>query len=763
MTEKEIKIVIGGLLHDIGKVIYRTGNSKSHSQSGYEFLRDEIKIEDVEILDAVLYHHGAVLSKAPISNDSFAYITYIADNIASAMDRRKNDSSDYGFEKSLPLQPVFNILNGNKQNLYYSPQMITSVINYPTNEKRPFDENFYKMVESKIKDCLKGIEFNEYYINSLLSILEITTGFVPSSTAVGEVADISLFDHVKMTAAINSCIYQYLKEQNVTDFKKILFENTNDFYKEKAFILYSIDLSGIQKFIYTIHSKDALKMLRARSFYLEVIMEHIVDSLLERLNLSRANLIYSGGGHCYIISPNTIATKEQVVIFEQEINDWFLDKYDISLYMASGYVEASAEELKNQPEGSYSELFRKVSVKIGEKKAHRYSAEQIIKLNNRKQESYSRECRICKRLEHVNSDSVCDCCNALLKSSKDILYQPFFVVVKEPEEGAMILPGNQYLVAESESRLRERIKKNTNFIRAYSKNNYYSGVNVATKIWVGDYTQGQSFEEFADSSEGISRIGVLRADVDNLGQTFVTGFSGEINTLSRTASLSRHLSLFFKYYINGIMENGNYGIDGNHRRPRKATIVYSGGDDLFIVGAWNEIIELSIDIRRAFDKYAQNTLSISAGIGIYPSGYPISRIAIEVGELEEKSKSSDGKNAVTIMPSGTFKWEEFENELIGEKVSLLTEFFFKSEDRGKNFLYNLLSLIRGRDNRINFARYVYLLSRMEPDKDASEDEINNYKAFSKKMYEWILNEKDCLQLETAINIYAYLEREGEKE
>lgn len=763
MTEKEIKIVIGGLLHDIGKVIYRTGNSKSHSQSGYEFLRDEIKIEDVEILDAVLYHHGAVLSKAPISNDSFAYITYIADNIASAMDRRKNDSSDYGFEKSLPLQPVFNILNGNKQNLYYSPQMITSVINYPTNEKKPFDENFYKMVESKIRDCLKGIEFNEYYINSLLSILEITTGFVPSSTAVGEVADISLFDHVKMTAAINSCIYQYLKEQNVTDFKKILFENTNDFYKEKAFILYSIDLSGIQKFIYTIHSKDALKMLRARSFYLEVIMEHIVDSLLERLNLSRANLIYSGGGHCYIIAPNTIATKEQVVIFEQEINDWFLDKYDISLYMASGYVEASAEELKNQPEGSYSELFRKVSVKIGEKKAHRYSAEQIIKLNNRKQESYSRECRICKRLEHVNSDSVCDCCNALLKSSKDILYQPFFVVVKEPEEGAMILPGNQYLVAESESRLRERIKKNTNFIRAYSKNNYYSGVNVATKIWVGDYTQGQSFEDFADSSEGISRIGVLRADVDNLGQTFVTGFSGEFNTLSRTASLSRHLSLFFKYYINGIMENGNYGIDGNHRRPRNATIVYSGGDDLFIVGAWNEIIELSIDIRRAFDKYAQNTLSISAGIGIYPSGYPISRIAIEVGELEEKSKSSDGKNAVTIMPSGTFKWEEFENELIGEKVSLLTEFFFKSEDRGKNFLYNLLSLIRGRDNRINFARYVYLLSRMEPDKDASEDEINNYKAFSKKMYEWILNEKDCLQLETAINIYAYLEREGEKE
>ena len=56
-----------------------------------------------------------------------------------------------------------------------------------------------------------------------------------------------------------------------------------------------MDISGIQDFIYTIHSENAMKMLRSKSFYLEIMMEHIIDSLLERLNLSRANLIYSGG------------------------------------------------------------------------------------------------------------------------------------------------------------------------------------------------------------------------------------------------------------------------------------------------------------------------------------------------------------------------------------------------------------------------------------------------------------------------------------
>ena len=60
-----------------------------------------------------------------------------------------------------------------------------------------------------------------------------------------------------------------------------------------------MDISGIQDFIYTINNKGALKGLRARSFYLEIMMEHLIDELLEKVELSRANLIYSGGGHAY--------------------------------------------------------------------------------------------------------------------------------------------------------------------------------------------------------------------------------------------------------------------------------------------------------------------------------------------------------------------------------------------------------------------------------------------------------------------------------
>ena len=81
-------------------------------------------------------------------------------------------------------------------------------------------------------------------------------------------------------------------------------------------------------------------------------------------------------------------------------------------------------------------------------------------------------------------------------------------------------------------------------------------------------------------------------------------------------------------------------------------MIYSGGDDVFIVGAWNDIIELSVDLRRKFEQYTQGTLSISAGIGVYDFSYPIAAIAEETGRMESESKRMPEKNAVTLLQDG---------------------------------------------------------------------------------------------------------------
>lgn len=786
MTEQEVKLVIGGLLHDVGKVIYRTGDGRKHSRSGYDYLKEEIGLEDKGILESVLYHHADALKNPTIADDSNAYVTYIADNIASASDRRENGSGDYGFEMSMPLQPVFNILNGNHGQQYYHPQMLKEKeINYPTSEVKTYDEFFYKSVKEQLSDTLRGIEWNAQYVNSLLSVLETTMGFLPSSTSKKEVADISLYDHVKLTAAVNSCIFQYLQEQGITNYREELYKNANAFYEKQAFLIYSIDLSGIQAFIYTIHSEDALKTLRSRSFYLEIMMEHLIDTVLERLSLSRANLLYSGGGHCYLLLPNTEQVKSVLEEFVKEVNAWLMETYDVALYAATGYAEASANNLKNVPQGSYSELFKTVSNTISQKKAHRYSAAEILKLNRKERERYNRECRICKTMNRINENGLCPICAAMKNASKAIMYEPFFVVLHEKKENALPFPCGGYLIAESEQELRQRLEENPeSLIRAYSKNRYYTGLKVATKIWVGNYqSDARTFEELAERAKeagAIRRIGVLRADVDNMGQAFTAGFSETYNTLSRTATLSRQLSLFFKCYINEILAQRKYRI-GIGEGPRNAMIVYSGGDDLFIVGAWNEVIELAVDIRDAFAEYTEGTLTISAGIGMYTPKYPISQIAYEVGDLEEESKNMPEKNSITILPDGerhsvvlsdgqeksvadgTYTWEDFKEHVIEEKYQLISGFFEGTEERGTAFLYHLLELIRDRKEKINFARYVYLLARLEPGQKAAPEQKKLYQAFAEKMYQWIGSDGDCRQLKTVMNLYAYMKRERKEQ
>lgn len=46
------------------------------------------------------------------------------------------------------------------------------------------------------------------------------------------------------------------------------------------------------------------------------------------------------------------------------------------------------------------------------------------------------------------------------------------------------------------------------------------------------------------------------------------------------------MSLFFKGYINPIL-SGEF----EHYRALQVAVVYSGGDDVFLVGAWTDVLE----------------------------------------------------------------------------------------------------------------------------------------------------------------------------
>ena len=821
MDDLQCKVAIGAMLHDIGKVIVSSSDGRGHSRSGHAFLSDEIGIKDSDILEQVLYHHAGYLKGSGISKDSLAYVTYIADNIAAAADRREKDEIDTaGFNKSVPLATVFNILNDNHGEMTYAPSIMDrdGKINYPTDKEKVFDSAFYGTIEQGMRDALKDLaekdRISVEYINSLLTVMETYLTYIPSSTYNAQQMDVSLFDHMKLTAALANCIFAWLQEEKIRDYREELFVNANRFYEKKVFYLYSMDVSGIQQFIYhQFGTEDVLKNLRARSFYLELMTENFVDTLLRAEGLSRANLIYSGGGHAYLLLPNTEKGREAAEEFSLSTNAWLQDTFGTDLFLGTGGAECSALDLENKPEGSYGELFRTVSRIISRSKSHRYTAGQIRVLNQGRKRDGKRECRICHRSDKLTEENLCSICSGLARLSGGILHQEknfYLIRGSRGRKDQLPIYKDEYLEVADADKVHRMIAGDKDFITAYSKNKQYVGYEYVTNMWVADYSSAYTLEELVGKGSGIKRLGVIRADVDNLGNAFVRGFPQKYQTLSRAATFSRALSMFFKWHINGLLRNGGYSLEdgGNDivtvsgclggaeesgTGPRNATVIYAGGDDLFIVGAWRDIIEFAVDLHRSLEEFSCGTLSISAGIGLFDEKYPISYIASQTGDLEDASKSMEGKNAVTLFsekeqtyhwegfidegnlstshrkPSlrQTYHWDEFIDEVLGEKFRLLYKFFsFSSEtaERGKAFLYHILDLFRKADEKINLARLAYLLARLEPSKKKGDENAEAYRRlyqeFKQHLYDWQRDEKDRRQFITAIYIYAYLDRES---
>ena len=318
----------------------------------------------------------------------------------------------------------------------------------------------------------------------------------------------------------------------------------------------------------------------------------------------------------------------------------------------------------------YRLLYHDLAVRLSEEKGSRYTAAEIAAFNFSAtgDSAYARECSECHRSDRgVDADGRCPLCGALARISPDMARKDVFVV---SDAGDLALPFGKFLTVYGRG---EYLSKKPVAARVYTKQ-WDTGDGLSTHLWMGDYAaeqDGGGIAAYAESSAmlegggapGIRRLGVLRADVDNLGSVFAHGLPDDKASISRTATLSRALSYFFKHEINGILEKRGYRVQ----------IIYSGGDDLFLVGNWNDVIHAARDVRAALNDFTGNgVLTISVGIGMFDPKYPIACMADETGALEDAAKrhvgrDGKGKDAVALWTEGNvFGWDEFENGVCGK-------------------------------------------------------------------------------------------------
>lgn len=761
MEQRKVNLYYGALFHDIGKAVMRVDNRRiKHQRVGSEFLK---RIFDVpEILNSLLYHHAdddKLRRPAGFPDDDLSYITYIADNIASGTDRRKHgEKVDRKWNAHTSLQDVFNRFGQESTKSYLKPSALKiddpdSAM--PTNTSREYAKGDYGREVEYFRTGLMAIKPTEEYMQSALNLLEAAMSTMPSSTNMEEVADISLYDHMKLTAAFALAIQQYLDFMQETNYRKVLYTGSQKFYKENAFMMVKYEFLGLEKFIYTIVSQGAHKQLRSRAFYAEMLGEWFVDTLLSDAELTRANVIYTANGQGYIIMGNTPKNRRILENLRQEFNDFLQSYFGTQLYVITGTAKFSANQVRDDNTfESYSAIYQEIDAKLQKMKNERYSATEILALNQQGK-SRGRECVVCHTVDDlIEGENKCRLCAKLENFSKNIQKEDFFVVNGD-QTGLPIGPG-AYLSITNE----EAIRKNEITGKIYSKNQLNTGFKQQTYLWVADYSylENNDFNSYAERkwladgegrTLGIKRLAALKVDVDDLYAGFLAGFAdqdnGKYTTISRYATLSRRISSFFRVYLNTFADS--YAL----------TVVSSGGDEVFLIGAWDDVIAFLADLRDYFKAWTQGKMTFSAGIYMYQAKQPINIVNRQTNYLLQLAKQA-GKDRITLFDeTNIFKLDDFINDIYYDKLQVIKRFFMEEDSYGKAFIYKLLDLIRTRNevDKISFARLVYFLSRLE----TRAKNKDNFKQFKEAIIDWFEDAKEIKAVETALTLYLYEIRE----
>lgn len=160
-----------------------------------------------------------------------------------------------------------------------------------------------------------------------------------------------------------------------------------------------------------------------------------------------------------------------------------------------------------------------------------------------------------------------------------------------------------------------------------------------------------TLEELAARASGHRCWGVLRADVDQFAAR-----------LRRAQTIEEHLqfSVFFRQFFAGEVQV----LCSQAEYWQKVTVLFTGGDEFAIVGAWDALIPFAREIERLFTLSVDEFLkefhgpegkSMSMAIAIAPDAdTPLCDVYAEAGRLLESAKNT-GKNSIHVF-GRTLEW-----------------------------------------------------------------------------------------------------------
>ena len=783
-------VVLAALLHDIGKFLHRRSDKYEgkHEEASLEFINkfcDKLKNDnfyDTDLIKLIVRHHHPKTKEDVLKESYFdkksekekqrgwALLRIVMESDSySCAERDQTEDRVKGIGRQrLPLVSIFSNINldvkiKNEKTRYgYHLDTLNPLTSFP-HGNLSLDENEYsKLVEdfeNNIPD-FSTFERFEDILNTWLNLLEKYTWAVPSDTRY-ENSDVSLYDHLRSTAAFSACMYR----RHVSSIEKgTKWSRQNEFY------LVGGDFSGIQDYIFDITNRGsggASKRLRARSFFISVFSEVAIHKILHSLDLPFVCNLFSAGGKFLLLAPNIEGVKDILqqakTEIENEIHRSFFNQF--SFLMSWMDIHVFRKEFK------VYDFF-----KTADKMFHRLETEKLRKSRNilidpetdkwnvsafKADKMYAQyngkgDCKICGKGPGICEERDLDTGGIIMTCP--ICYRDKFDIGSElPKcnyiafgKGSLgkIKKGKQIVIfsdrlnkgEENEESYYVELLKDFKDINKYylaydiRRDHKASGSNshlnllkkhIANHVPLGEDGSLLSFEKISEYSKwkkeektfGSDFLGVLKADIDNLGLIFSKGFENpgraekgyddiDRKTVSRFLTMSRMIELFFSGWIKEIMAKSDKqtlvnslaemkGIEEKERFKEylKENVinfnniytVYSGGDDMVLVGPWETMIIFSVFLNHKFREFTCNNsfITLSAGLAFVKPKHPIASAIHQAETLLQQSKNQ-GKNRITLFGT-TIEWNQ---------LPKLIDFFL--------FLNNKLNL-KDEDSKINTA------------------------------------------------------------
>jgi len=707
MRMEDLSIILAACLHDIGKFYRRAYRMGSHATLSGEFVEDcvpEFQGRDL-VRENVVRHHERVVDEA-------TKIVKEADSLSAAERREEEGEFEQRYKGEMRrMRHIFAACNDECKNQAFFYRI------------GPLDLRDYKILEG---DTREGASINEYrdlwdkfledvkrlkelysdgisddsslrhYIETLLELLRKYTFFIPSAPSIETEVRNSLYAHHKTSAALASAML--LNKRNNSDGR---------------FTIILGDVAGIQRYVYGSRMyKGALKMLRARSIYISILTEAVARHIVNRLGLLPLNIIFCSGGHFMILAH--YVEEDELKRILKEVEECLLREQRGSIGLKLSYAYMSQEDFMNR------ERFRSRLEEAG-----RGLMESGLRLFRRiMYEDFEgvfgpipvdgEVCYSCGGTEGVKTEevdgreiSLCERCQRMRELSKELKHAGYMLVISwsgkviKPEDLSIDRPGegvytgplnfttsglsvSYHLCKDLDSALRlvhmflqhgfrpmdviiykindTDLSNELEKLRGLDEK--YNGVAHRVSLgfkFISKHTplsgEGEirDFDDMAKASGGSKMIGYLKLDIDGLGQRL----KEYCETISDYLTFSEALSFTMEGCIEYMLTLSFSGDDLN-----RLYLIYSGGDDLFLVGSWDAVVEAAEKIHGGLREVLRMDYggpTISAAILIEDPKTPV-KICSEIVSEKLRRVKEAGKNGINVM-EGRISWRGFRDSL----------------------------------------------------------------------------------------------------